>query len=166
MRAFGKSHMANITLLNWPDRVANLPLTLDRFRATCVYFDVKFPPFLVGHIDAQKWISWGSLSALASIPEVFEREIGLLGFGDQWRSSTERLSIQTDPLLAILKELRNYETHLTFAGRRRHTEVDLRTVVSPMDHRSFFFSPISFCQCSPSTLGRLIPRTIWQAVEG
>ena len=79
---------------------------------------------------------------------MFEREIGLLGFGDQWRSSTERLSIQTDPLLAILKELRNYETHLTFAGRRRHTEVDLRTVVSPMDHRSFFFSPISFCQFS------------------
>ena len=65
-------------------------MTLDRFRAASVFFDVKFPPYLAGHLDPQKWISWGALSAIASIPEIFERELDLLAFGARWRSSPER----------------------------------------------------------------------------
>ena len=98
--------------LHWPERVRNLPMTLDRFRAASVFFEVKYPPFLAGHLDAQKWISWGSLSAVASIPEVFEREIHVLGFAAKWRSSPERDAMRNDQFLATLKELRNYETHL------------------------------------------------------
>ena len=134
--------------LHWPERVRNLPMTLDRFRAASVFFDVKYPSFLAGHLDAQKWISWGSLSAVASIPEVFEREIHVLGFATKWRSSPERDAMRNDQFLATLKELRNYETHLTFLTRRRTSDLPREKILSHMDYRSFFFGPISFAQLS------------------
>ncbi|MGB8167326.1 MAG: hypothetical protein WCF18_07520 [Chthoniobacteraceae bacterium] len=134
--------------LHWPERVRTLPMTLDRFRAASVFFDVKFPPFLAGHLDAQKWISWGSLSAVASIPEVFAREVQFLGFATEWRSSPERNAMRNDQFLATLKELRNYETHLTFLTRRRTSEIPRDQIISHVDFRSFFFGPISFSQLS------------------
>lgn len=136
------------TIISWPERVKAFPNTLDRFRAASVFFDVKLPYFLAGHLDAQKWISWGSLSAVASIPEVFEREIEVLGFLALWRSSPERDKIHNDPLLATLKELRNYETHLTFLARRRAPDPTVGSNISPLKHRSFFFGEISFLQLS------------------
>jgi hypothetical protein len=135
-------------MLHWPERVRALPMTLDRFRAAAVFFDVKFPPFLAGNLDAQKWISWGSLSAVASIPEVFEREAHVLGFATKWRSSPERDAMYNDTFLATLKELRNYETHLTYLTKRRTSEIPRDQIASPVDYRSFFFGPISFSQLS------------------
>lgn len=135
-------------ILNWPERVQALPMTLDRFRATCVFFDVKFPPFLIGQLNAKAWVSWGALSALASIPEVFERELTALGLRDKWIGSPERAELRADTLLAILRELRNYETHLEFLSRKHPNDVDVEKVISPVHHRSFFFSPLSFAQIS------------------
>ena len=134
--------------LNWPSRVANLPRTLDRFRATCVYFDIKFPPFLAGSLDAQKWISWGALSALASIPEVFKREIEELGFVEDWKVAPERIAIRDNHLISVLKELRNFETHLEFQGRRRASDMNSDLLALPPKHKSFFFNEISFTEMS------------------
>ncbi len=66
--------------INWPSRINKYPKTLERFRATCIFFDVKFPPFLAGNINSKTWVSWGALTALASIHEIFTIEIETLGY--------------------------------------------------------------------------------------
>ncbi|NTX58297.1 hypothetical protein [Myxococcus sp. CA039A] len=128
----------------WPEKVKGLPRTLDRFRAASVFFDIKYPPFLIGSIEARKWTSWASLSAVASIPEVIEYDLEDLGLLSAWQSAPEPQGIRTNKTLAILKELRNYEMHIEYQDRLSHLNIDSDRVREPIDHNSFFFSPVSW----------------------
>lgn len=132
--------------LRWPDRVESLPHTLDRFRAAAVFFDVKFPFFLAGSLSALRWVSWGALAALASIPEVLERELEVIGLADHWRVSRTREAIRRDPLLAVLRELRNYETHLAFVDRRRSSPLLPGELAHEPELSASYFAPLSFSQ--------------------
>ena len=132
--------------VRWPSRLASLPRTLDRFRATSVFFDVKFPSFLAGSISALRWVSWGALAALASIPEVLERELEEKDIADSWRNSVARQAIRNDPLLAILRELRNYETHIAFVERRASSSLPVAEIAQEPKIRSSYFAPVSFAQ--------------------
>lgn len=138
--------MSSSQPLRWPARVESLPRTLDRFRATSVFFDVKFPFFLAGSLSALRWVSWGALAALASIPEVLERELEEIGLADTWRASVIREAIRRDPLLAILRELRNYETHLAFIERRRSSTLPIAELAHEPEIHSSYFAPVSFSQ--------------------
>ena len=147
VQAFNKlNHMKKS--INWPSRIKNYPKTLERFRATCIFFDVKFPPFLVENMDSKAWVSWGALTALASIPEIFTIEIETLGYYEAWKKSPERLFLRQHWLLATLKELRNYDTHLGFAKRRRVNEMQGVSTDSTLSHKAFFFSKVSFSDLS------------------
>lgn len=130
--------------LNWPNRVDLLPLTLDRFRATAVFFDVKLPFFLAGSLSALRWVSWGALTALASIPEVLERELATLGLIEEWRASAYPAAIRKDPLLVVMRELRNYETHLSFLERREKSPLPSHQLAHDPGIRASYFAPISF----------------------
>jgi len=128
----------------WPEKVKNLPRTLDRFRTAAVFFDLKYPTFLQGSIDARKWTSWASLAALASISETLEYDLEELGFLSLWRDSSERTRIQSDHTLAVLRELRNYETHIELHQRKSHLDADSSAFQESVDHDSFFFTPIDW----------------------
>lgn len=128
----------------WPERVASLPQTLDRFRSTVVFFDVKFPPFLAGNLSALRWVSWAALAGLASIPEVLERELDALGLGNSWRASPTRLEIRKDELLSVMRELRNYETHISFLERRAKSHLPREELAHAPRLRASYFAPVSF----------------------
>lgn len=130
--------------IKWPDNVGELPRTLDRFRTCAVFFDLKFPPFLVASIDARKWISWASIAALMSIREVIEIDLEEHGFLKLWKDSTEHREIQENRVLLVLKELRNFEVHFEFQPRMSHAQVDRSSVIEHIDHDSFFFTPIDW----------------------
>ncbi len=132
--------------LTWPQKLETLPLVLDRFRATSVFFDLEYPSYLIASIDARKWTSWASLSALASILEILEFEFSNLGLLDLWKQSVELQEIRTNKRFAVLKELRNYEMHIEFKKRLSHTDVNKELVNEVVDHDSFFFTPISWAE--------------------
>lgn len=132
----------------WPIYVKSLPKTLDRFRTASVFFDLDFPPFLKASIDARKWISWASISALISVKEVLEIDLENLGFVEKWKNSEEFAKIRSNEVLLMLKELRNYEIHIEFEKRISHTEIDKGNVGEYIDHDSFFFSPIEWSRIS------------------
>jgi hypothetical protein len=48
----------------------------------------------------------------ATTNDPLHRDLKDLGVGEQWIISEERKEIYTDPLLAVLFELRNYEVHI------------------------------------------------------
>ena len=130
--------------LDWPEKMKNLPRTLDRFRTTAVFFDLKYPTFLRASIDARKWTSWASLVALASILETLWYDLEDIGLIALWRGSSERTRIQRDHTLAVLRELRNYETHIELHQRKSHLDADSKVVRESVDHDSFFFAPIDW----------------------
>ena len=134
--------------INWPSRINKYPKTLERFRATCIFFDVKFPPFLAGNINSKTWVSWGALTALASIPEIFTIEIETLGYYEAWEKSPERLFLKQHWHLATLKELRNYETHFGFVERRNVNEMQGESIDSTLNHKSLFFRKVCFSDIS------------------
>jgi hypothetical protein len=136
----------NTQPLTWPEKLENLPRILDRFRAASVFFDLKYPTYLIASIDARKWTSWASISALASILEVAEYEFADLGLLDKWKQSVEFREIQADKRFAVLKELRNYEVHIEFQKRISHTDIDRSLVKETVDHDSFFFAPIDWIE--------------------
>lgn len=144
---------------SWHEKVKNLPRTLDRFRTAAVFFDLKYPTFLRANIDARKWTSWASLAALASIPEILEYDLEKLGFLSLWRGSAERTRIQMDHTLAVLRELRNYETHIEQHKRKSYLDADSAAFQESVDHDSFFFTPIdwnSFQQLRNISSGRSV----------
>jgi len=130
--------------LTWPEKVKGLPRTLDRFQAASAFFDLKYPTFLQASIDARKWTSWASLSAIASIPEVIEYDLENLGLLDAWKKSAELIQIRANKTFAILKEIRNYEMHIEYQDRISHSAADIAQIREPIDHDSFFFSPVSW----------------------
>jgi hypothetical protein len=132
--------------LTWPEKLKNLPRLLDRFRAASVFFDLKYPTYLIASIDARKWTSWASLSALASILEVAEYEFADLGLLDKWKHSVGLREIRNDKRFAVLKELRNYEVHIEFQKRLSHMDIDKKRVKEIVDHDSFFFTAIDWVE--------------------
>lgn len=132
--------------MTWPEKVRTLPRTLDRFRATSVFFDIRYPTYLRASIDARKWTSWAALSALASIPEIIEYDLEDIGLLEEWQGSGELSEIRKNGVFAVLKELRNYEVHIEYQHRQSHQEINRDTVREPIDHDSFFFSPINWGQ--------------------
>jgi|688.fasta_scaffold274648_3 hypothetical protein len=136
--------MDNKTQITWTDKVKDLPRTLDRFRAASIFFDIKYPTFLCASIDARKWTSWASLSAIASIPEIVEYDFEEIGLSKEWRKSVEFQDIRNNKILAVLKELRNYEVHIEYQVRKSHVDIDKIYVKESLDHNSFFFSPIDW----------------------
>lgn len=126
---------------SWPEDInaAQLPKVRDRFQAASMFFDVKLPAHLViqGLTDrAHRWTSWGSLAAVASVPEVAELELAELGLASGWRASPEYNLLIKDPLFAVLKELRNYETHIEFLGREKSS--------AGIHMRGFHFAEVRF----------------------
>jgi len=140
--------MSSTYYVQWPTYVKDLPRTLDRFRTASVFFDLKFPPFLIASIDARKWISWASIAALISIREVLEIDFEDLEYLDKWKKSREYSEIQENKVLLVLKELRNYEIHIDSQERVSHIEIDRNFVCEHIDHDSFFFSPIDWHKIS------------------
>ena len=136
----------NTVPLTWPKKLERLSRILDRFRATSVFFDLEYPSYLISSIDARKWTSWASLSALASILEVAEFEFDDLGLLSQWKQSSELREIRNDKRLAVLKELRNYEVHIEYQKRLSHMEIDKKLINETVDHDSFFFTPINWVE--------------------
>ena len=134
----------NTTPLTWPEKLKNLPRILDRFRATSVFFDIEYPAYLIANIDARKWTSWASLSALASILEVAEGEFTDLGLVNKWKQSAELSEIRNDKRFAVLKELRNYEMHIECQPRKSHLDISKTLVNESVDHDSIFFTPIDW----------------------
>ena len=136
----------NTVTITWPGKLERLPRILDRFRATSVFFDLEYPSYLITSIDARKWTSWASLSALSSILEVAEYEFDDLGFLSKWKQSEELREIRNDKRLAVLKELRNYEVHIKYQKRLSHLEIDKTLVNEIVDHDSIFFTPITWAE--------------------
>lgn len=104
-----------------------------------MFFDVKLPAaYVIRNLSfrAQKWMSWASLAALSSVPEVLQLELEESGFGKDWQNSPERVQLLNEPLFSILKELRNYETHIEFLAREK------RGIDTHM--RGYHFSPVNF----------------------
>jgi hypothetical protein len=130
--------------INWPSKLEHYPATLERFRATCIFFDIKFPPFLAGDINSKGWVSWGAMTALASIPEIFTLEVGAKGYLSAWNKSTERLFLKKHWLIATLKELRNFETHLGFVARKKASDMTDNKIISNINHKSFFFEKVIY----------------------
>lgn len=84
------------------------------------------------------------MSAIASIPEVVEYDFEDAGLLEEWRQSLELREIRNNKVLAVLKELRNYEMHIEYQTRKAPFEIDRAAVQEPIDHDSFFFSPIDW----------------------
>lgn len=89
-------------------------------------------------------LAGGALAALASIPEVLERELATLGLIEEWKASSSRATIRNDPLLAVMRELRNYETYLSFLERRAKSPLPSHQPAHGPGIRASYFAPISF----------------------
>lgn len=77
-------------------------------------------------------------------PEIVEYDFEELGLSKEWRESVELQDIRNNKILAVLKELRNYEGHIEYQVRKSHVDIDKISVKESLDHNSFFFSPIDW----------------------
>lgn len=129
---------------DWPKKVEALPKTLDRFRGTSVFFDIKFPSFLTSNPDARKWTSWGAVSSLISIPEVIPYDMEAIGRLDEWERSAEKQAISSHRNFRVLKEIRNYEMHMDYTPRLSHLYADESSLKEKIGHDDVFFSALDW----------------------
>lgn len=103
-----------------PVVVKRLKRTMERFSAS--RFFAGHTPFEWEMVDVENsqklqiksWLNWASIVALpaATDNDPVHRDLAEIGLGEIWLKSQERRDLYTDPLLAVLFELRNYEVHI------------------------------------------------------
>jgi len=109
----------------------------------------------VGNPQAKSWLAWASISSIVAIEESLVVDLAELGLSDIWRSSIERKTIRAHPLTAVLKELRNFETHFHYNERKAASVDRFKSAPKSLDinemiklNNAFYFAPLDFAQLS------------------
>jgi hypothetical protein len=148
---------------DYPTSFSKLPRTVERFDASRLFAGntpFEFEPSKANFaykLKMRSWFNWAAIVALPSISvdDPLHRDLIDLGVGDQWVSSPEREALSSDPLLAVLFELRNYEVHVEFRpsevkkfqaqfGSERQGNSEKNFV----DRDAIFIAPIDFISLS------------------
>jgi hypothetical protein len=89
-----------------------------------------------------------ALTNLCSTEDSFNLDAEDLGLADQWQASRERDSFRTEPLIGVLRELRNYTVHFQFLEHHRRPFFaewggEVRDLGEPT-----YLAPIEWCELS------------------
>lgn len=88
-----------------------LPLAGDRARAALYFARFVGSESFDGNLELARWYLRAALSEFRSIFDLVNADFKSKGIAAQWKRSQQMAFIETDPIIAVLRKVRDFATH-------------------------------------------------------
>lgn len=122
-----------------------LPLAGERARAALYFSRFVGSTSFDGKLELARWYLRAALSEFRSIFDLLGTDLKSMGLAAQWKRSSQQALIDTDPIVAVLRKVRDLAIHsATIVGEQKTFKVvsSQYPAVGPSDMPSIVIEPL------------------------